>query len=81
VEVVRGAFSENLIEDELFGYEKGAFTGANKLRKAKFELAHRGKLFLDEVGKFAVGWQVFRTITVSRGIRASQSWGSSMGNY
>lgn len=44
------AVPENLIESELFGHEPGAFTGATKRRIGKFELAHRGTLFLDEVG-------------------------------
>jgi len=44
------AIPENLLESELFGYEKGAFTGANKQTPGKVELAHRGTLFLDEVG-------------------------------
>ncbi len=43
------AIPENLIESELFGFEKGAFTGAVKQKKGKFELAHRGTIFLDEV--------------------------------
>jgi DNA-binding NtrC family response regulator len=42
---------KSLLESELFGYEKGAFTGALKNKKGKFELAHRGTLFLDEVGE------------------------------
>lgn len=44
------AISSNLVESELFGYEKGAFTGANKTQKGKFEYADRGTLFLDEIG-------------------------------
>ena len=44
------ALPENLIESELFGYERGAFTGAAQQRKGKFELAHGGTIFLDEIG-------------------------------
>jgi DNA-binding NtrC family response regulator len=44
------AFPENLLESELFGYEKGAFTGADKQKKGKFEVANEGTLFLDEIG-------------------------------
>ncbi|HEY1910348.1 MAG TPA: sigma-54 dependent transcriptional regulator [Vicinamibacterales bacterium] len=44
------AIPENLLETELFGYEKGAFTGATNRKLGKFELAHRGTLFLDEIG-------------------------------
>jgi len=44
------AIPENLLESELFGYEKGAFTGADRLKPGKFELADRGTLVLDEIG-------------------------------
>ncbi|RYF24278.1 MAG: PEP-CTERM-box response regulator transcription factor [Oxalobacteraceae bacterium] len=45
-----GAIPENLLESELFGYERGAFTGAVKQTQGQIELAHRGTLFLDEIG-------------------------------
>lgn len=53
-----GAIPEALLESELFGHEKGAFTGAHKLQKGKMEYAHRGTLFLDEIGELAVPMQV-----------------------
>jgi transcriptional regulator with PAS, ATPase and Fis domain len=53
-----GAIPINLIESELFGYEKGAFTGANHQRIGKFELAHGGTLFLDEIGDLPLEVQV-----------------------
>lgn len=53
-----GAIPQNLIESELFGYEKGAFTGAEKPRKGAFELANGGSLFLDEIGETDISSQV-----------------------
>jgi DNA-binding NtrC family response regulator len=53
-----GAIPESLIEGELFGHEKGAFTGAIKTRKGKFETADRGTLFLDEISEMPLNLQV-----------------------
>jgi sigma-54-specific transcriptional regulator len=53
-----GAFSENLVEAELFGHESGAFTGAQQARAGWFEAANRGTLFLDEVGDLPLALQV-----------------------
>lgn len=53
-----GAIPENLLEAELFGYERGAFTGAVKTTEGKIELAQRGTLFLDEVGDIPLALQV-----------------------
>jgi len=54
VEVNCAAIPEELIESELFGHEKGAFTGANAMKKGKFDLAHEGTLFLDEIGDMSL---------------------------
>jgi Nif-specific regulatory protein len=57
VKVNCAAIPANLIESELFGHEKGAFTGAVKQKLGKFELAHRGTIFLDEIGSIGLDVQ------------------------
>ncbi len=53
-----GALPEGLVESELFGYERGAFTGAFYKKKGKFEMANQGTLFLDEIGELTAKMQV-----------------------
>ncbi len=53
-----GALAESLLESELFGHEKGSFTGANYRRKGKFEMANGGTIFLDEIGAVSPKMQV-----------------------
>lgn len=57
IEVNCAAIPGELIESELFGHEKGSFTGAQKLKKGKFELASKGTLFLDEIGDMSLSAQ------------------------
>jgi DNA-binding NtrC family response regulator len=52
------ALAENLLESELFGHEKGAFTGADRQRKGRFEMANHGTLFIDEIGEIPLTTQV-----------------------
>ncbi len=58
IKVSCAALPESLLESELFGYEKGAFTGANAMKCGRFELAHTGTLFLDEIGDIPLSTQV-----------------------
>jgi len=57
IKVNCAALSETVLESELFGHEKGAFTGAVAERKGRFELANGGSLFLDEIGEISAGFQ------------------------
>ncbi len=52
------ALTETLLESELFGHEKGAYTGADSMKKGRFELAHGGTIFLDEIGEINLSTQV-----------------------
>src|SRR5579885_1665028 len=58
VDVSCAALPDNLIESELFGYDKGAFSGADTAKPGLFELAHQGSLFLDEIGELEPRMQV-----------------------
>jgi DNA-binding NtrC family response regulator len=58
IDVNAGALPEHLVESELFGYEKGAFSGAEATKQGLFELAHTGTLFLDEIGELEPRTQV-----------------------
>jgi DNA-binding NtrC family response regulator len=75
-----GALQDTLLESELFGHERGAFTGAHRLKHGLFEIANNGTLFLDEIGEMSPGTQVkvlralqsgeFRRVGANRHIRA-----------
>jgi len=58
VRVNCGALAESLLDSELFGHEKGAFTGADRRRRGRFELAHGGTIFLDEISTISIMTQV-----------------------
>jgi DNA-binding NtrC family response regulator len=58
IKVNCAALAEGVLESELFGHEKGAFTGSIRQRKGRFELAHQGTIFLDEIADLAAGVQV-----------------------
>ncbi|MEE9200981.1 MAG: sigma-54 dependent transcriptional regulator [Candidatus Brocadiales bacterium] len=67
VKINCAAFPENLLESELFGYERGAFTGADRQKIGKFEVAHGGTLFLDEIGDMPVAMQAKLLRVLERG--------------
>jgi two-component system, NtrC family, response regulator HydG len=70
------AFSETLLETELFGHEKGAFTGADRQRQGLFEAAHEGTLFLDEAGELSLAAQakLLRVLTNGELLRVGSTW-------
>jgi transcriptional regulator with GAF, ATPase, and Fis domain len=57
IKVNCAALPDTLLESEMFGYERGAFTGAERRLRGKFELAHKGVLFLDEIGDMSLALQ------------------------
>ena len=72
IKVSCAALPDSLIESELFGYEKGAFTGAQTRKKGRFELAEGGTLFLDEIGDLNASTQV-KLLRVLQGARIRAS--------
>jgi two-component system nitrogen regulation response regulator NtrX len=68
VRVNSAAIPRDLVESEMFGHERGAFTGATERRRGRFELANRGTLFLDEVGDLGLGAQAKLLRTIETGV-------------
>ncbi len=69
------AFAESLLDSELFGHERGAFTGADRARTGLFESAHRGTLFLDEAGEMSLALQakLLRAVTTGEVVRVGST--------
>jgi DNA-binding NtrC family response regulator len=69
------AFAESLLDSELFGHERGAFTGADRSRPGLFEAAHRGTLFLDEAGEMSLALQakLLRAVTTGEVVRVGST--------
>src|SRR3546814_18243946 len=79
-----GAIPAELLESELFGHEKGAFTGAVSARKGRFELAEGGTLFLDEIGDMSMTMQVkllrvLQECEIGRASWRERGWSVSVG--
>jgi Nif-specific regulatory protein len=73
IKVSCAALPDTLLESELFGYEKGAFTGANVRKEGRFELANSGTLFLDEIGEISPTASETAARFARRQIRAQHS--------
>ena len=73
IKVNCAAIPDTLLESELFGHRRGAFTGATSNKKGKFELAHGSSIFLDEIGTMSLGLQVkLLTGAAGTGVRAAR---------
>ena len=75
VKINCAAMPYDLLESELFGYERGAFTGAERRKLGRFELANRGTIFMDEIGEMAPSLQAKRSTCSRTG--PSRAWGEA----
>ena len=74
IDVNCAAIPKDLIESELFGYEKGAFTGADKQKLGKFDLANGGTLFLDEIGDMSLEAQAKILRILQEKVLSARGW-------